>query len=215
MNFVHEIKDARINAGPIGSGTALTTATLYELMFNESLAEPKTTFLTNEEALVKLIADKSVDVVALVLGQPAKLLTDMKPEVRQFIKLLKVDPNDATTKSALKTYFPAIVRVANYPNLLNENIAAFAVKAYLVTYDYNLKDTRSYLARFARSLCQNFTKLQEAGHPKWKEVELAMPDPGAGWIYYPQTASRAAKMHCGETEAEMQHRGNGARTLLG
>ncbi len=76
---------------------------------------------------------------------------------------------------------------------MSENIAAFAVKAYLVTYDYNLKDTRVYLARFARSLCQNFTKLQEAGHPKWKEVELAMPDPGAGWIYYPQTASELQK----------------------
>ena len=189
MNFVHEIKDARINAGPIGSGTALTTATLYRLMFNQSLPEAKTTFLTNEDALVKLIADKSVDVVALVLGQPAKLLTDMKPEVRQFIKLLKVDPNHPATKAALKTYFPAVVRVANYPNLLSENIAAFAVKAYLVTYDYNLKDTRAYLARFARSLCDNFGALQSAGHPKWKEVELAMPDPGAGWIYYPQTAA--------------------------
>jgi uncharacterized protein len=189
MNFVHEIKDARINAGPIGSGTALTTATLYRLMFNESLPVDKATFLTNEEALVKLIADKSVDVVALVLGQPAKLLADMKPEVRQFIKLLKVDPNHATTKIALKTYFPATVRVANYPNLLSENIAAFAVKAYLVTYDYNLKDTRAYLSKFARSLCQNFATLQASGHPKWKEVELAMPNPGAGWIYYPQTSA--------------------------
>ena len=189
MSFVHEIKDAKINVGPIGSGTALTTATLYRLMFNEALPEQKASFLTNEDALVKLIADKSVDVVALVLGQPAKLLTDMKPEVRQFIKLLKVDPNHPTTKAALKTYFPAIVRVASYPNLLNENIAAFSVKAYLVTYDYNMKDTRSYLGRFAHSLCQNFGALQAKGHPKWKEVELAMPDPGAGWIYYPQTAA--------------------------
>lgn len=189
MNFVHEIKDAKINAGPIGSGTALTTATLYRLMFNETLTEAKTSFLSNEDALVKLIADKSVDVVALVLGQPAKLLTDMKPEVRQYIKLLKVDPNHPTTKLALRTYFPAIVRVASYPNLLNENIAAYAVKAYLVTYDYNVKDTRFYLAKFAKSLCQNFTALQASGHPKWKEVELAMPDPGAGWIYYPQTAA--------------------------
>jgi uncharacterized protein len=189
MNFVHEIKDAKINVGPIGSGTALTTVTLYRLLFDESLAEAKTSFLTNEEALVKLIADKSVDVVALVLGQPAKLLTDMKPEVRQFIKLLTVDPNHPTTKAALRTYFPAVVRVDNYPNLLSENIAAFAVKAYLVTYDYNVKDTKAYLGRFARSLCENFPALQASGHPKWKEVELAMPDPGAGWIYYPQTAA--------------------------
>ncbi len=207
INFVHEIKDQKINAGPIGSGTALTTATLYRLMFNTTLPEAQTSFLSNEDALVKLIADKSVDVVALVLGQPAKLLTDMKPEVRQFIKLLKVDPNHPTTKVALKTYFPAIVRVANYPNLLSENIAAYSVKAYLVTYDYNLKDTRSYLARFARSLCQNFTVLQAKGHPKWKEVELAMPDPGAGWVYYPQTAAELrqciaakAKPKCGVEE---------------
>ena len=193
MNFVHEIKDARINAGPIGSGTALTTATLYRLMFDEPLPQAKASFFANEEALVKLIADKSVDVVALVLGQPAKLLTDMKPEVRQYIKLLKVDPNHATTKAALKTYFPAIVLVANYPNLLNENIAAFAVKAYIVTYDYNLKDTKLYLGKFARSLCQNFATLQTSGHPKWKEVELAMPDPGTGWIYYPQTAAELQK----------------------
>ncbi len=189
MNFVHEIKDARINAGPIGSGTALTTTTLYRLMFNEPLPEAKAAFLTNEEALVKLISDKSVDVVAIVLGQPAKLFTDMKPEVRQFIKLLKVDPNHATTRAALKTYFKAVVRADSYPNLLSENIAGFAVKAYLVTYDYNLKDTRAYMSKFARSLCNNFPVLQAKGHPKWKEVELAMPDPGAGWIYYPQTSS--------------------------
>src|SRR5437867_7311636 len=39
LNYVHEIKDARINAGELGSGTALTTATLYRLMFNEPMAE--------------------------------------------------------------------------------------------------------------------------------------------------------------------------------
>jgi TRAP transporter TAXI family solute receptor len=188
MNFVHEIRDARINTGPIGSGTALTTTTLYRLMFNVPLPESRASFLSNEDALVKLITDKSVDVVAIVAGQPAKLFTDMKPEVRQFIKLLKVDPNHPTTASALRTYFKATVRVDSYPNLLSENLAAFAVKAYLVTYDYNLQETRGNLARFARSLCQNFAKLQASGHPKWKEVELAMPDPGAGWIYYPQTS---------------------------
>jgi len=86
---VHEIKDARINTGPIGSGTALTATTLYRLMFNAPLPEAKATLLSNEDALLKLITDKSVDVVAIVAGQPAKLFTDMKPEVRQFIKMLR------------------------------------------------------------------------------------------------------------------------------
>ena len=188
LNFMHEIKEARINTGPVGSGTALTTTTLYRLMFNEPLPESRASLLSNEDALLKLITDKSVDVVAIVAGQPAKLFTDMKPEVRQFIKMLKFDANHPAGKAALKTYFPATVRASSYPNLLTEDTPVLAVKAYLVTYDYNLKDTRANLSRFARSLCQNFALLQASGHPKWKEVELAMPDPGAGWVYYPQTA---------------------------
>ena len=40
--------------------------------------------------------------VAVIAGQPAKLLVDMKPEARQFIKLLKFDPNQASSKAALE-----------------------------------------------------------------------------------------------------------------
>ena len=62
------------------------------------------------------------------------------------------------------------------------------MKAYLVTYDFSLKSTEDYLRRFARSLCQNFAALQEKGHPKWREVELALPDLGRGWLYYPPSS---------------------------
>ena len=63
-----------------------------------------------------------------------------------------------------------------------------AVKAYLVTYDYNLAFTQQRLSQFARSLCANFDNLQAQGHPKWKEVSLEMPQLGQGWTYYPTTA---------------------------
>src|SRR5207302_4714971 len=185
---IHDIRNAKINVGEIGSGTALTTTTLYRLMFNAPVPQPTATFLPNEEALVKLITDKSIDVVAVIAGQPAKLLVDMKPEARNLIKLLKFDPNQAGSKAALKTYFPATVRASSYPNLLPEDLPGLAVKAYLVTYDYNLKGTKDYLARFARSLCQNFPVLQEKGHPKWRELEMALPDLDRGWFYYPPTA---------------------------
>jgi len=188
LQYVHEIKDAKINVGELGSGTALTTATLYRLLFNEPIPDAQASFLTNEDALVKLVTDKTVDVVAIVAGQPAKLLVDMKPEARQLIRLLKVDSNAAASKAALKTYFPATVRVSSYPNLLTEDLPGLAVRAYLVTYDYNLKGTKDYLARFARSLCQNFSVLREKGHPKWREVEMSLPDLGRGWFYYPATA---------------------------
>src|SRR5436309_89637 len=123
----------------LGSGTALTTSTLYRLMFGAPLVETKTSFLSNEDALVKLITDKTIDVVAVVAGQPAKLLVDMKPEARQFIKLLKFDPNHAASKAALRIYFPATVRASRYPNLLTDGIPGLAVQAFLVTFAYHLK----------------------------------------------------------------------------
>jgi len=189
LNFVHDIRNARINVGELGSGTALTTTTLYRLMFGTSVPQSNASFMPNEEALVKLITDKSVDVVALVLGQPAKLLVDMKPEARNLIKLLKFDPTQAAGQAALKTYVRATVRASSYPNLLAEDIPGLAVKAFLVTYDFSLKTTEDSLRKFARSLCQNFAVLQEQGHPKWREVELALPDLGRGWNYYPATTN--------------------------
>jgi hypothetical protein len=186
-NYVHEIQNAKINAGELGSGTALTSATLYRLMFGESMPDASTSFLSNEEALAKLVTDKTIDVVAIVAGQPAKLLVDMKPESRQLIKLLKFDANHPSSAAVLKTYFPATVRASNYPNLLTTDLSSLAVKAFLVTYDFQLKDTERNLRQLARSLCQNFSMLQEKGHPKWREVELALPDLGRGWFYYAAT----------------------------
>jgi hypothetical protein len=133
---------------------------------------------------VRLVSDKSVDVVAIVAGQPAKLLADMKPEAKKVVRLLKVDPNAAATKAALQTYVPATVRSASYPNWLEQDVAGFAVKAYLVTYDFAYRRTVDDLVRFGRSLCENFGVLQSEGHPKWREVDLSLPRLARGWSYY-------------------------------
>jgi uncharacterized protein len=127
-------------------------------------------------------------VVVIVAGQPAKLLADMKPEARALIKLLKFDADHPSAKATLKTYFPSAVRAASYPSLLAEDVPGIAVKAYLVTYDYGRAGTQARLSQFAKSLCQNFATLQTEGHPKWKEVSLAMPQLGQGWSYYGPTA---------------------------
>jgi TRAP transporter TAXI family solute receptor len=187
MNFIHEIKEAKINVGPLKSGTAMSATTIYRQMFGNAIPDTNVSYLSNEDALVKLTGDKSLDVVVVVAGQPAKLLADMKPEARQLIKLLKFDPNQASSKVALRTYFPAVVRAASYPNLLSEDVPGVAVKAFLVTYDYRLANTADHLQRFAQSLCRNFGALQAQGHPKWREVELGLPELGQGWSYYPRT----------------------------
>jgi len=203
LNYVHEIKDAKLNAGELGSGTALTTTTLYRLMFNAAIPEANASYLSNEDALVKLTTDKTVDVVAVIAGQPAKLLVDMTPEARKLIKLLKLDASQPASQAALKTYVATTVRATSYPNLLAEDLPALAVKAYLVTYDFTLPATETYLRRFARSLCQNFPTLQEKGHPKWREVELALPDLGRGWLYYPAAANELRACVAGKVSPKL------------
>jgi len=184
LQFVHEIRDKRMNVDRLQSGTALSATTLYRLMFGQAIPEGNASFLPNEEALVKLTTEKSLDVVVVVAGQPAKLLADMKSEAKQLVRLLKVDLDHPATRAALQTYFPATIRSASYPNWLDQDVPGLSIKALLVTYDYSYKPTVEHLSGFAKSLCKNLPILQTEGHPKWRDVELTMPDLGAGWAYY-------------------------------
>jgi len=136
---------------------------------------------------VKLIGDKTVDVVVVAAGQPAPLIANMKPEAQKYIKLLKFDPAHPSSKLPLTVYSYSTVNASSYPNLLQESFTTISVGAFLVTYDFNLEFTRNHLTRFARSLCQNFAVLQAKGHPKWREVSLSLPTLGPGWTYYPPT----------------------------
>ena len=188
MNYLHDIRNAKVNGGLVGSGAALITHTLYRMMFNGPIPEANASFLSNEEALVKLIGDKSVDVVVVAAGQPAPLISNMKPEAQKFIKLLKFDPNHPSSKLPLTVYSHSTVNAGSYPNLLQESFTTIAVGAFLVTYDFNLEGTVNHLSRFARALCQNFSTLQAQGHPKWREVSLDMPKLGPGWTYYQPTS---------------------------
>jgi len=187
MNYLHDIKNARINGGLIGSGAALITSTVYGMMFGEPIPESKVSFLSNEEALVKLVTDKTVDVVTVAAGQPAPIIANMKGEAKSLIKLLKFDETNPLSKPILDTYTAATLRASSYPNLLTEDLRTVAVGAYLVTYDFKTKGTADRLAQFGRALCENFATLQAQGHPKWREVSLALPELGPGWSYYGPT----------------------------
>ena len=211
MKTINEIKDKVISIGPIGSGTAQSATTLYHLMFNQPIPEQNVQSLSNEDAIAALVV-KKIDVAVIVAGQPAKLFTDMNPDLLSQIRILRADPNAAETTRAKETYFPATIRQSSYPNWLKDDVPTLTVKAFLVTYDYGLRDTVSNLNRFADSLCENFDVLQEKGHPKWKQVKLELPPLTKGWQYYPPIerhlrsciARRASMPSGGATAAAVQ-----------
>jgi TRAP transporter TAXI family solute receptor len=188
MRYIHDIRDARINGGPVGSGAALLTHTAYRMMFGAPIPPGNALFLSAEDALVRLVTDRSVDVVVIAAGQPAPLLAGMKPEARQHVKFLALDPRNARSAAALKAYSAVTVRAASYPNLIGEDFTTLAVGAYLVTRDFADKDVNDELARFGRVLCDRFDALQTRGHPKWREVELNLRRLPAGLVYSEPTS---------------------------
>ena len=189
FNALHEIKDARINIGPRRSDTAATIGSLYPLMFGKPLTDAQASYLSHEEALVKLVTDKTIDVVAIVAGQPAKVLANMKPDARHYIKLLKLDPAHAASRAAARRYLPATVRAGSYPALLAQDLPTLAVRVYLVTQDFRDHYTEHRLILLGRSLCQDISALRANGHAKWQEVEPKLGPLPPGMSYYQPTTT--------------------------
>ena len=165
-NYVHEIKNAKINAGELGSGTALTSATLYRLMFGGPMPDASATYFSNEEALVKLITDKSIDVVAVVAGPTRQTACGHEARGPSTYQASQVRSQPSVQQAALKTYVPATVRASNYPNLLAEDLPALAVKAFLVTYDYHLSGRRESLETVRALAMQELLDAARKGAPE-------------------------------------------------
>lgn len=182
MNSLHDLAQARINLGPLRSGTALTVANLYRLMFDAAIPDAQASFLPHEEALLKLITEQSIDAVAIVAPRPVKLLANMKPEARQFVKLLKFDASHPSAAAVLGVYGAATAAAANYPNLLEVDHPSLAVKIQLVASTHGQK-SNAILSRFTGAWCNNFARLKATGLPQWAEIQPSLPNLAPGWTY--------------------------------
>lgn len=178
---VADIRNARINVGPFKGSTALSFAHFYKTIFGASLNAESTSVLAHDEALAKLVTDRSIDVVVILAEQPARLLAEMKPEARQYVRVLRMGKAVTETPGLLTAYRPARLLAANYPSLLDEDIDGFAVRVLLVTDDRTPAEHDPLLAAIARTLCQNLPRIQGEGQSQWRQVKMELPDLGAGW----------------------------------
>ena len=188
-DHLHEIGDARINLGRRGSDTAATIGSLYPLLFGKPLGATQASYLSHEEALIKLTTDKTIDVVAIVAGQPVGLLANMKPTARRYVKLLGLDPGHASSRVVLRRYLSATLRAESYPSLLSADLPAPAARVYLVTRDFRDHYTEHRLILLGRLLCRDIAALRAKGQAKWQEVEPKLGQLPPGMSYYQPTSS--------------------------
>lgn len=183
LRTLEGLRDARINVGPLAGGTALSVVTLYRLLFGVAPAPDKLGRLGHEQALAKMLTERSIDVVAVLGDQPVPLLAAMKPEARRFIRLLRFDPDHAASAAVLGVYDAASLRSATYPNLLEEDQPTLAVRLYLAAHGARTGEDDARLVRLADAYCQELPQLKAEGHSRWRELPPGLPRLAPGWHY--------------------------------
>lgn len=179
---LESMRGARINLGPIDGNTAVSVMNYYQNLFREPIADDKASFLPHEEALIRLVTDRTIDVVAIIGEQPVQVLAEMRPDARRFVRLIGVTPPLADPVLA-RAYPSERLQSRHYGNLLDRDVPTVAVRAVLAAWEERRGENELALALFARGLCERFPRLQREGNAAWREVTLVQPDPAMGWYY--------------------------------
>ncbi len=168
-----DLNGKRVAVGVQDSGTFLTASLVLDLA-NVQAAERVT--IDADTSLARLL-DGSIDAFFYVAGAPTKIFQSPEIDGEKFHLLPIDDPVLA------EVYVPSRIETGTYP-FQTEGIDVVAVKAVLMTYEYEAK-RNAYHQESCRSVSDlshliltNFQKLQESGHPKWKSVNLNDIPPG-------------------------------------
>ena len=213
LEYIHQIRGARIWMDAEKSGTYLTALNIYSKMFNERPAivspflNPTVTgddegTRTRRSALMVLSDPDyykdfpAMDVVVLVGGQPLRLLATNIPDN---LKLLKFDPNHPASARLLQEYKRADILQASYPllNIADASQPSLSVDSYLITANFIDPNRQQFVAGLANRFCESFDELQAKGHPKWKALTWKpgspLPALSAGWQYSPSVRERLSR----------------------
>ena len=188
LKNIQDIEKAKINVGPIGSGTAMSSHLIYQELFGHKIPRENIYHYNYNEALKRLLRGE-LDVVVMVGGQPLAKLSNMPERAKNSIKLLSYDDD---SKNQVVSYEITTLKKRNYP-WLEEDINTIGVPSYLVTFNYGRNPNRyqmkmrKALARFAYNLHKNMPILKARGHRKWREVDDELKTPLRGWRYYEVT----------------------------
>ncbi|MFZ1814144.1 MAG: TAXI family TRAP transporter solute-binding subunit [Rhizobiaceae bacterium] len=169
---IRDLEGKKIGVGVQDSGTFLTASLVLDITRVKADRQKEAT----GDSLNRLLAGE-IDALFYVAGYPTALFADERIDAARF-HLLPLD------EAALKaTYVPATIPGSTYP-FQSEPVSVVAVKAVLMTYDYDLKrnayhrESCKAVSDFSSMILTNLENLKSEGHPKWKAVDLTDLPPG-------------------------------------
>ncbi len=173
ITSLKELSGRKVAVGAKDSGTFLTASLMLDIM---RITDAERLPIGSSAALPQLLSGQ-IDAMFYVAGAPTKLFDDNQIDGAQFHLL---DINEAPLRA---TYTPAEIPGGTYP-FQPDTVDAVAVKAVLMTFDYNPKKSDYHkqsckaASDMAALLLTNLSRVRESGHPKWKNVDLAAIPPG-------------------------------------
>ncbi len=173
IGSLKDLAGKRFAVGKKDSGTFLTSSLMLDILQvkgGERLA------INPDEALPKLLAGE-IDALFYVAGAPAALFASADIDPARF-HLVPVQE-----EPLLASYIPAKIEAGTYP-FQKEAVNAVAVKAVLMTFDYDAKgkayqrQSCTAVADISNLILTHLDDLTATGHPKWKQVDLTALPPG-------------------------------------
>ena len=168
-----DLNGKRVAVGVEDSGTFLTASLVLDL----AQVQPGERLTINATDSLASLQAGNIDAFFYVAGAPTKLFSEGGIDATRFHLVPIADP----TLQAV--YLPAEIPAGTYP-FQTGAVPVVAVKAVLMTYDYN-KARNEYnrvsckaVSDISNLILTNFGELQDVGHPKWKTVDLNDLPPG-------------------------------------
>ncbi len=168
-----DLADRKVAVGVKDSGTFLTASLILDIL---QVKTGERVPLNPDAALPKLVSGE-IDAFFYVAGAPAALFKKNPIDGAKF-HLLPI-----TEAPLLATYTQSRIDAGTY-DFQKEPVDLIAVKAVMMTYDYDVKrnayqrESCNAVSDFSSLILNNLDKLQATGHPKWKDVDLTALPPG-------------------------------------
>lgn len=170
---IKDLAGKKVAVGVKDSGTFLTASLVLDIL----QVKPAEKLPLNPDAALPKLLSGEIDAFFYVAGAPAPLFAGDAIDGAKF-HLLPI-----TEAPLLATYTPARIDAGTY-SFQKEPVDLIAVKAVMMTYDYDVKrnayqrESCKAVSDFSNLILNNLDRLKETGHPKWKSVDLTALPPG-------------------------------------